>query len=284
MEEKKINSDDLINAINKINPTAYNSIKNIIEREGFFSIGMKDEKPVKVYNIKLAMLFYVIEIPEYAIDTIPYFETYCKAYKKGLKDFKKDYLPNENMLFGEYKEQFANRLNIDCFGNDLQGNQIESTYWYSVKNKIGFVLTHDIIKQYGYNSGLISEVDRVMDKYFDTPDYKQTETVKPDDVKKELYNDYFKYNAFEVFEKYKENKQINVNSRTDLRVIFELLKEDNLLVDTFELKHYISWLNRVYYNGGITELKKQNLHSKPNIQRINDYNEYKKTTLKTTLK
>lgn len=109
---------------------------------------------------------------------------------------------------------------------------------------------------------------------------QQLEDVKNYEVKKELHNDIFKHNAFEVFEIYKENKEINVNSRTDLRVIFELLKGDNLLLKTIELKHYIDWLNRVYYDGNITELKKQNLNSKPNIVRTNDYNAYKKTTLK----
>jgi hypothetical protein len=106
------------------------------------------------------------------------------------------------------------------------------------------------------------------------------EAVKPNDGKKKLHNDIFKDNAFEIFEFYKEKKKINVNSRTDLRVIFDLLKSDNLLLETIELKHYINWLNRVYYNGDITELKKQNLNSKPNIIRTNDYNDYKKSTLK----
>lgn len=110
--------------------------------------------------------------------------------------------------------------------------------------------------------------------------HQTVKAVSLDTIKKELHNDIFKYNAFEVFEKYKENKQMNVNSRTDLRVIFELLKNDGLLLETIELKHYIKWLNRVYFDGAIVELKNQNIKSKPNIQRTNDYKEYKTTTLK----
>lgn len=109
---------------------------------------------------------------------------------------------------------------------------------------------------------------------------QHSKEIKSDEVKKELHTDIFKYNAFEVFEIYKENKQIGLNSRTDLRVIFELLKKDKLLVETIELKHYINWLNRVYFMGGITELKKQDLKSTPNIKRTNDYNEYKSRILK----
>jgi hypothetical protein len=102
----------------------------------------------------------------------------------------------------------------------------------------------------------------------------------PDEVKKELHHDIFRGNAFEVFEVYKEKKLITMQSRTDLRVIFDLMKNDNLFLDTIELKHYIAWLNRVFFKNNIFELKKQNLFSKPNIIRTNDYNDIKKATLK----
>lgn len=123
-------------------------------------------------------------------------------------------------------------------------------------------------------------IDFVEPEIIDNNTNQQIKVVKSDEEKKEFHNDIFKDNAFEVFEIYKENKQVNVNSRTDLRVIFELLKNDNLLKNTIELKHYIKWLNETYYNGDITELKKQDLNSKPNIVRANDYRDYKKATLK----
>jgi hypothetical protein len=103
---------------------------------------------------------------------------------------------------------------------------------------------------------------------------------EPDEVKKELHNNVFKGNAFEVFEMYKEKKLITLQSRTDLRVIFDLMKKDNLLLDTIELKHYIKWINEMFFENNISELKKQNLFSKPNIIRTNDYSDIKKATLK----
>lgn len=132
-------------------------------------------------------------------------------------------------------------------------------------------------------SRISTKLNEIKDLFVDIIESENINNKAPqqlDEVKKELHSDIFQHNAFEVFEIYKENKRINVNSRTDLRVIFELLKGDNLLLKTIELKHYINWLNRVYFDGNITELKKQNLNSKPNIVRTNDYNEYKKTTLK----
>ncbi len=113
----------------------------------------------------------------------------------------------------------------------------------------------------------------------ETPEPQQTETVIPDEVKKELYNHIFKGNAFEVFEKYHSTKSLAENSKTDLNLLFQLFENDNLFVETVELKHYIKWLNSKYIYS-LTELKKVNINSRPNIQRTNDYNEYKKTTLK----
>lgn len=109
---------------------------------------------------------------------------------------------------------------------------------------------------------------------------QQTETVIPDEVlKKKLYNHIFKGNAFEVFEKYHSTKRLAENSKTDLNLLFQLFENDNLFVETVELKHYIKWLNSKF-EYSLTELKKVNINSKPNIQRANDYKEYKKLTLK----
>ncbi len=116
-------------------------------------------------------------------------------------------------------------------------------------------------------------------KIIDEVQPQQDGPKNPDAVKKELHNNIFNGNAFEVFEKYIINKNVSENCKTDLRVLFEFLKADNLLVETIELKHYIKWLNSNFdYN--IFELKKINLNTKPNIQRANDYKEYKKPTLK----
>ena len=132
---------------------------------------------------------------------------------------------------------------------------------------------------------IIREIHSVINQYY--PDISEPikepqkpEAIKPDDVKKELHNHIFIDNAFEVWEQYFLNKQVTVSSRTDLRLIFELMKIDNLILDTIDLKHYINWINKVYFDFGITELKNIDLQTKPNIQRENDYKEYKRATLK----
>ena len=105
----------------------------------------------------------------------------------------------------------------------------------------------------------------------------------PPKERKELYNNIFKGNAFEVLEKYFINKNVNGSSATDLRLVFELMKIDNLFIETIELKHYINWLNKYYFENNLITLKKIILNTRSNIQRTNDYREYRDATLKQPL-
>jgi hypothetical protein len=158
-------------------------------------------------------------------------------------------------------------LNYDRLGDVeflINNKEYDDEYFFSAISKI---LSKNQL-------GLIIED---LEKKVKTP--QQAENIKPDEVKKELYNHIFKGNAFEVFEKYHTTKSLAENSKTDLNLLFQLFENDNLFVETVELKHYIKWLNKKY-SYSLTELKKVNINSNPNIQRANDYNEHKKTTLK----
>ena len=115
---------------------------------------------------------------------------------------------------------------------------------------------------------------------FDESVKPKAKTNKPPKERKELYNNIFKGNAFEVLDKYFSNKNVNGSSATDLRLVFELMKNDDLFIETIELKHYINWLNKYYFENNLITLKKINLNTRPNIQRTNDYIEYRDATLK----
>ena len=115
---------------------------------------------------------------------------------------------------------------------------------------------------------------------FDESVKPKAKTNKPPKERKELYNNIFKGNAFEVLEKYFSNKNVNGSSATDLRLVFELMKIDNLFIEAIELKHYINWLNKYYFENNLITLRKINLKTKPNRQRTNDYIEYRDATLK----
>lgn len=115
---------------------------------------------------------------------------------------------------------------------------------------------------------------------FDESVKPKAKTNKPPKERKELHNNIFKGNAFEVLDKYFSNKNVNGSSATDLRLVFELMKNDDLFIETIELKHYINWLNKYYFENNLITLKKINLNTRLNIQRTNDYIEYRDATLK----
>jgi len=190
---------------------------------------------------------------------IGYFKTNKEGLELDIKNFRsKDETTGKPSVLS---------LNYDRVGDVeflINDKEYDDEYFFSAISKI---LSKNQL-------GLIIED---LEKKVTTP--QKPENIKPDEVKKELYNHIFRGNAFEVFEKYHTTKSLAENSKTDLNLLFQLFENDNLFVETLELKHYIKWLNKKYFYS-LTELKKVNINSKPNIQRANDYNEYKMTTLK----
>jgi hypothetical protein len=146
--------------------------------------------------------------------------------------------------------------------------------------KSGTLVDGDQSHYYCYYAAKASVIEIIkFEEYLNNFPFQQTKAIEAYEVKNELHNHIFKDNAFEVFEKYHYTKSLAESSRTDLNLLFQLFKKDNLFVETIELKHYIQWLNKTY-GYGLTELKKVDINSKPNIRRTNDYKEYKNTTLK----
>lgn len=73
------------------------------------------------------------------------------------------------------------------------------------------------------------------------------ETNKPDEVKKELHNNIFKDNAFEVWQSMFEKFEIlESNYSTDIDFMFEVMKYYNLIHENIGLTDIKNWINRVY--------------------------------------
>ena len=84
---------------------------------------------------------------------------------------------------------------------------------------------------------------------------QQVESVKTDEVIKELRNDIFKGNAIELFKYYYDCKSMVNNSRVHFRFLFEVMKEDGFIHDTVSLGQYIKFITKDF--GYVdTELKK----------------------------
>lgn len=186
-------------------------------------------------------------------------------------------LPKVEMIEKKEGDIYLNEFHFPFY--EIIQNEIQKEVRIETFNNISY---NDCLNFNSFMNTFIDEIENIIENQnIKIHGIKITpEAVIPDEVlKKELYNHIFKGNAFEVFEKYHSTKRLAENSKTDLNLLFQLFENDNLFVETVELKHYIKWLNSKF-EYSLTELKKVNINSKPNIQRANDYKEYKKLTLK----
>lgn len=227
----------------------------------------------------------------YSIDDLkPYFLDYKRGFKYGFKNFEKDKV--EKFMFSlADKEDFANKVYEFIINRPKTSSGFfvaqnwlsANTFSYTMGKSLNIIKGYDdgVRNGYFYKAwSIVFSHNNLFKPFFDSIEQPQkTEADKPDEVKKDLYNYIFKGNAFEVFEKYHTSQNLTEQSKTDLNLLFQLFTDDNLFLETIELKHYIKWLNKTY-KYDLIELKKINKNSRPNIQRTNVYKEFKNTTLK----
>lgn len=112
------------------------------------------------------------------------------------------------------------------------------------------------------------KIDRLKSK---NNEPQQIENIKTDEVKKELHNDYFKDNAFIIWERLFENFNINETKRTDLRFMYEIMKYKGQIHKTVTVKNITDWINETY-DFSIDKLQYTNIKSKSNENRMSIYN------------
>jgi hypothetical protein len=74
----------------------------------------------------------------------------------------------------------------------------------------------------------------------------KTESIKTNEVAKEMHNHIFKENAFEVWQTMFDSFQITESSRTDVKFMFEAMKKDNLIHNTVNQKTFLNWISDTY--------------------------------------
>jgi hypothetical protein len=100
---------------------------------------------------------------------------------------------------------------------------------------------------------------------------QQNESSIIDEVKNELHNDYFKDNAFNIWERLFENFNINETKRTDLRFMYEIMKYNGQIHKTVTVKNITDWINETY-DFSIDKLQYTSIESKSNENRMSIYN------------
>ena len=111
------------------------------------------------------------------------------------------------------------------------------------------------------------EVEKVEIK----PQESKTIEVEKVEIKPQKHTDYFKDNAFEIWERLFENFNIDKTKRTDLRFMYEIMKHNGQIHKTVTVKSITDWINETY-DFGIDKLQYTNIKSKSNENRMSIYN------------
>ena len=101
---------------------------------------------------------------------------------------------------------------------------------------------------------------------------QQLQDIKPDEIKKELHNNIFKDNAFEVWQSMFEKFKITESNRTDIDFMFEVMKYHNLIYDNIKYVDIQNWINSVY-EISFDKIKFTDHKAKSNDKRLIIYND-----------
>ena len=199
-----------------------------------------------------------IELIKSLLDNVQNNENFNKKFQAELLNFETGY---DNLIFFENGNFFFKRKTIKFFNEFIKSKP--QTEWYAFSEKLiqnGHITYFQEIKAY-----------LLYFDFFEANKPQQKETNIPDEVKKELHNDYFKNNAFKIWERLFENLNINETKRTDLRFMYEIMKYNEQIHKTVTVKNITDWINETY-DFNIDKLQYTSIKSKSNENRMSIYN------------
>jgi hypothetical protein len=238
----------------------YKSFKREIENNGCFIVKI-DADTVKIYTPELAVILTSKELPAHNIDTqketkisgLEYLISYIEAYKEGEQYFETEFKVSPDTVYGANAEQYVRDIHLNFFHVKHTGTK---EGWGFVKNEFPTILTHKVVKEYGYYSGIVNKVEEQVKKHprqfatFDSCEHnlppQQADIIKNTNDIRELHTHIFKGNAFEVWQAMFDSFQIKGSSRTDVKFMFEEMKKDNLIYNTINQITFLNWISETY--------------------------------------
>jgi hypothetical protein len=155
---------------NKTTSHIYNKLISSLSKEGFMPVDFENIK-YKVYPEFLCYLFgnddeieaKRIDTNEvFVLDSTPYWKSYMSSYLEGQQYFKENYAFSKNVLFGENSKSI-----ISVFNKAYSGTLFKNKFigWNGVRSLNTFMITHKLINEYGYYSGVLSQADEYKKLY-----------------------------------------------------------------------------------------------------------------------
>jgi RNA binding exosome subunit len=121
-----------------------------------------------------------------AIITYDYFESFMQGYNKGTEYFKKNYKATPELIYGKNAELYVKDIHSMFFH---EGCQSPTQGWISFVKSFTMTLSHSIIKNYGFYSGIVREVQKTIAKHpklfreFDNCENEPSKLKAPESIK-----------------------------------------------------------------------------------------------------
>lgn len=147
----------------------YKNFQFKIKNDGCIDM-ITDNGTVKIYTPELALIFTLKELPARNMDTdkeiklsgLEYLKTYIESYKEGEQYFEKEFKVSPDTLYNTNAEQYVRDIHFNFF--HVQHTGIKEG-WGFVKKEYPFILTHKVIREFGYYSGIVNRVEEQVKKY-----------------------------------------------------------------------------------------------------------------------
>lgn len=183
----------------------------------------------------------------------------------------------ENFLTGGID---SNRYDFEKVKEIIDGfDDIYKKIKFLIEAKTEFLQNHtdfDFDKRFGEKCQIqinslkeLAKIDSEFNKINLPKQPQQPETKNSDesehDVKKELHNNIFKNNAFDVWQSMYDEFEITESSRTDIKFMFEEMKKDGLIFNTVSQIKFLEWITSAH-NGLIIERISNHSRTKHRLQ------------------
>lgn len=147
----------------------YKSIQRQIEYNGHYVVTVKGYN-VKIFTPELVSFFFAEKVPSINMDTQAkteiyvweYLNSYIKAYEEGEQYFENKFKVSPDTLYGTNAEKYLRDIQLNYFHIKHTGS---NKGWVFVKERYPVILTHKIIKEYGYYSGIVNKVEEQAKTY-----------------------------------------------------------------------------------------------------------------------
>jgi hypothetical protein len=165
-------------------------------------------------------------------------------------------------------------INVDNWSKlkDVFFSQRMETYNSSYTPNEKIKLELETLKKLPINNTDYKILKERYQKYLTNIEPQQQKNNEPDEVKKELHNNIFKGNAFEIWQSMFDKFKITESKRTDIDFMFEVMKYNNLIYDNIKYVDIQNWINNVY-EISFDKIKFTNHKAKSNDKRLIIYND-----------